>query len=285
MRWVELAFSLPAGDAELFCDRLVEAGAAGVEERDASTFAKPPPGQVTLVVWVAPEEADGFLARVAQAGAAPPALRRDRDEDEWRDAWKQHFKPRRVGRFVLVPSWERYAPAADEIVLDLDPGRAFGTGGHASTRLCLEALSDPALPPPGRVLDVGCGSGVLAIAALKRWPEAGGAGVDIDPDALEVSRENAARNQVAGRLHFSTAAVEAVDGTFDLVLANIQAEVLIPLAAALARRLAPSGRLYLSGILASAAAPVAAAYRAAGLAPAGERDEDEWRLLAFARPR
>jgi len=285
MRYVELAFSVPAAAAEECAARLVDAGAAGVEERDATTYERAPEGRVLLVVWLPPNEVAPLLERLRIEDLGDVAVaERERDEDEWRDAWKRHFTARRVGRFVIVPSWERYAAADGEIVLDLDPGRAFGTGGHASTRLCLEALS--AVARAERFLDVGCGSGILAIAAARRFPNARGAGVDVDPDAIDVSRENAERNGIADRVRFSRAPVDSLDGTFDLMTANIQPEILIPMAPLLAARLAPDGELILSGILAEAAPPVDAAYRAAGLAPLAPLDGEGWRALRFrAAPR
>ena len=285
MRFVELAFTVPGGDeaAAAWTAVLVEAGAGGVEERDSSTLEKAPPGTVTLVAWVAPEEVDDFLAyaaRLAETLPEPVVARRDRDEEEWRDAWKRHFRARAFGRFVIVPSWETYHPSDGQIVLDMDPGRAFGTGGHASTQLCLIAISE--LPVgPKRFADVGCGSGVLAIAVARRWETATGEAMDLDPDAVDVSRENAERNEVDGRLRLSTDAVETLAGPFELIVANIQPEVLIPMAPSLAAQLSPHGRILLSGILVEAAEPVMAAYVAAGLVAVGERDLDGWRLLAF----
>jgi ribosomal protein L11 methyltransferase len=287
VRYVELCFTVPESAVEGYVEALIAAGAAGVEERDASTLGPPQPGTGSVYVWVDPAEVPAFLERVREAarGLPEPAVKsRDRDEDEWRDAWKRHFRPRRVGCFVIVPSWETYAGAADEILLHLDPGRAFGTGGHASTRLCLEALSDRELAC-ARFLDVGCGSGVLAIACAARFPDAKGVGVDVDPDAVEVSHENATRNRVADRIALSTDPVGAVAGAFDVVTANIQPEVLIPMAPSLAERVAPGGRVILAGILVEAAPPVADAFGAQGLSQAGSLDDEGWRCLVFQRRR
>ena len=294
-RFVELAFTVPLASGEEWTERLVAAGAGGVEERDAATLEKAPEGKLVLVAWIAPDEVDAFLARaIDEREERPLVRRRDRDEDEWRDAWKKHFGIRRVGCFVIVPSWERYLGPPEDLVLDLDPGRAFGTGGHASTRLCLEVLSEPALRCRN-FLDVGCGSGVLAIACARRFSEADGIGIDVDEDAVEVARENATRNRVGDRILFSAAPLERVSGLFDVITANIQPEVLIPMAGLLAERLAPQGRMILSGILVEAADAVEAAYRAAGLTLVLQRDEagaptgraegpvDIWRALVLER--
>jgi len=283
MRYVELAFSVPAAAAEECAARLVDAGAGGVEERDATTYDRAPEGCAVLVAWVDPAEVAPLLERVPLDDLGDVRVeQRDRDDDEWRDAWKRHFTARRVGRFVIVPSWERYAPREGEIVLDLDPGRAFGTGGHASTRLCLELAGE--FEHVQKCLDVGCGSGVLAIAVLRRFPEARAVGMDVDPDVIDVSRENAERNGVADRLALTTDPIDRLDENFDLVLANIEPHVLIPMVRQIAARVAPGGQLVLSGILVEAAPPVVEAYRDAGLAPLEHVDGEGWRALRFRRP-
>ncbi len=281
MRFVEIAFTVLGTSAEPWAELLVAAGAGGVEERDPSTLERAPEGRATLVVWLPPAEVDGYLQRVAAESVRLPeavVARRDRDEDEWRDAWKKYFGVRRMGRFVIVPSWERYQVQSGEWVIALDPGRAFGTGGHATTRLCLQAI-DRFAGECRRFLDVGCGSGVLAIACALRFAKARGTGVDIDPDAIDVSRENATRNGVLDRIEFTTTPLAS--GEHEIVCANIQPEVLMPMAGALADRLAPGGLLVLSGILQEAAGPVEQAF--AGLTLTSRQDEEGWRALAFTR--
>ncbi|HEX9103080.1 MAG TPA: 50S ribosomal protein L11 methyltransferase [Polyangia bacterium] len=282
-RYTEIAFVVTPERAEELIAALVELGASGVEERDQTTFDKAASAaQPMLVVWIPVDEARAFLERARAAGLPPPAdASRVRDEDEWRDVWKQYFAPRKVGRFVIVPSWEKYAPTADELVLDMDPGRAFGTGGHPSTRLCLVAISE--LERCERFLDVGCGSGVLAIACAKLFPEASGIAVDVDADAVDVSRENAMRNAVLDRISVSATPVEEVHGPFDVVTANILPDVLVPLAGAIAARVADGGTLVLSGILRELADGVEAAYLALGLSTSARLDEDGWRALVMRR--
>ncbi|MGZ3439365.1 MAG: 50S ribosomal protein L11 methyltransferase [Polyangia bacterium] len=280
---MEIAFVVRPERVEESIATLVEIGAGGVEERDQTTFDKATDASAPmLVVWLPVQEARPFLERAAAAGLPPPAdASRVRDEDEWRDVWKQYFAPRKVGRFVIVPSWEKYAPAADEIVLDMDPGRAFGTGGHPSTRLCLVALSE--LERCERFLDVGCGSGVLAIACAKSFPEATGLAVDVDADAVDVSRENALRNAVGERISVSATPVGEVHGPFDVVTANILPDVLIPLAGEIATRVGNGGTLILSGILRELADGVEAAYVERGLSTRQRLDEDGWRALVMVR--
>lgn len=288
VRYHELTFTVPSQTSEQWSLLLIESGAAGVEERDEMTLAKPPAGQSSLVVWIAPDDTAAFFARVREAAAQlpePVVSQSERDEGEWRDAWKRYFSARPVPPFVIVPTWERYDAKPNEVVLNLDPGRAFGTGGHASTRLCL-TLIGRLDNKPERFLDFGCGSGVLAVACARLFPTATGRGVDIDADAVEVSRENSALNQVEKTLQFS----EYVAGTplvllgecFDLITANIQPEVLIPVADELARLLKPGGQLILSGILVEAAPAVNAAYQRTGLHFCESVDEEGWRALRFA---
>ncbi len=290
MQYTELTYALPEALVDEASETLISAGATGVEQRDGITIERPEAGEVVLVVWIEPALVDAFVARVA-ADLAPrledprraQPRRLERDEDEWRDAWKRYFQARPIGRFVIVPSWEAYAPKPGEVVLDLDPGRAFGTGGHASTRLCLRALDEAVLEQPARVLDVGCGSGVLAIAAARRWVALVGEGVDVDADAVEVSRENAERNRVEGRLRFSTTPIADVAQPAGLVFANIQPEILVPMARTLRDHVLPGGTLVLAGIIDEAASRVVDAYSELGLSEARALREEGWTALVYRR--
>lgn len=246
----------------------VPAAAAGTEQRGDE-----------VVFWVSAEAAPAALAEVRdavarwQAGglAVDPArvrLAAAMPEAEWRDAWKRYFRVSRLTRqFVVVPSWERFSPGPDDVVIDLDPGMAFGTGTHASTRLVLEeiqAIADAAAPP-ARILDVGCGSGILAIAAVKRWPGASCVAVDTDPVAVAATADNAARNGVGARIAASTRGLGELGEAFPLVLANIQADVLRALRQELIACTAPGGTLIVSGLLTPQARPLADEFAAAGL--------------------
>jgi ribosomal protein L11 methyltransferase len=184
---------------------------------------------------------------------APPELSKVSTED-WSTSWKVNFKPLRVGRrLLIVPSWENVIPDTDNVILHLDPGMAFGTGGHETTRLCLELLENimdamPIMHSPS-VLDVGTGSGILAIAAVQLGAQRVCA-VDIDPQAIEVARENLAANGLLDQVECSTTPLQSVEGCFDIILANILSEELVRLAPQLSKRLAAGGSLVLSGILA-----------------------------------
>ena len=284
--WVEIVVPVGAADVDDVAARMTEevaAAAAGTELRGDE-----------VVFWVAEAaapaalaEARDAVARWQAAGVAVDATRvriaTAMPEAEWRDAWKQYFKVSRITRqFVVVPSWEAFTPTGGEVAIDLDPGMAFGTGTHASTRLVMEELQ--ALADAGhtveRLLDVGCGSGILAIAAVKRWPGATCVAVDIDPIAITATRDNATVNHVEARIDASTRSLDQLgDEQFPLVLANIQASVLRDLQALLLARLAPGGTLILSGLLTPQAAPLAAELVAVGLTLVRIRastDDPQW---------
>jgi ribosomal protein L11 methyltransferase len=292
MDWVEVVVPAAAAEvdeiAALLADEVPEA-AAGTEIRGDE-----------VVFWAALDRGEEVLAitraaaaRLAEAGsgvdAAGVRLQTAVPEAEWRDAWKRYFHVTRITpRIVVVPSWESYTPVAGDVVLDLDPGMAFGTGTHASTRLCLgelDRLADG--PAPDRFLDVGAGSGILAIAAAKLWPETRGQAIDNDPIAVAACVENCAHNRVDDRITSSVTPVEEVPGTFPLVLANIQAHVLLALREAITARVAPGGTLVLSGLLTPQAAGVAGDYAAGGLALVAIRpdsDDPQWSSAVLQRP-
>lgn len=208
------------------------------------------------------------------------------DEADWAEAWKDHFPVMRVGRrLVIKPSWRRHRTVGDELVLALDPGMAFGTGLHPTTRLCLEgleALADRGGLSGATVLDVGCGSGILAIAAA-RLGAAKVLGLDTDPIAVDATVANVRRNGLARRIRARQGSVPSGEPPVDVILANLIASVLISLAADLARALRPGGTLLASGIFADREPPVVAALGAAGLAVTGRWTEDDWVAIEAAR--
>jgi ribosomal protein L11 methyltransferase len=209
------------------------------------------------------------------------------DEVDWADAWKEHFPVLRVGRrLVIRPTWRRHRRRPDDVVLALDPGMAFGTGLHPTTRLCLagvEGLADRGTLQGARVLDVGCGSGILAIAAV-RLGATEAVGVDTDPIAVEATIANARRNGLGRRIRARVASLPSGDAPFDVVLANLIAGVLVPLAPGLAAELRPGGSLIASGIFVDREADVTAAFVAAGLAIRDRSAEGDWVALGAVRP-
>ncbi len=182
----------------------------------------------------------------------------------WRDSWKKHFGIQRHGRALVVkPSWTHYRLKRGEIVIDIDPGMAFGTGQHPTTAMCLRALEDH-VRPGSRVLDLGCGSGILAIAAAKLGAEQVLA-LDIDPNAVRAAQENASANGVADVIDVREGTVDVASGPFDLIVANISGLTLERLAVQLARPLRPGGWLIASGFLEDAVAGLSCAFESAGL--------------------
>ena len=209
-------------------------------------------------------------------------------ESDWAEAWKAHFPVLRVGRRIVIrPTWRRHRRAPGDVVLALDPGMAFGTGLHPTTRLCLgrlERLADEGrLGPSARVLDVGCGSGILAVAA-GRLGAGAVLGVDTDPIAIEATGSNARRNGLVRRLRVRVGSVPTGQGPFDVVLANLIAGLLVTLARPLAAELAPGGTLVASGIFVDREPEVRAALESAGLSIVGRAAEGDWVVLEAHRP-
>ena len=208
------------------------------------------------------------------------------EEADWADAWRQHFPVLRVGRrLVIRPTWRRHRATDGDLVLALDPGMAFGTGLHPTTRLCLaalERLADRGGVKGRAVLDVGCGSGILAIAAV-RLGAASALGVDTDPIAIEATTANARRNRIARRIHAREGSIPTAAGPFDVVLANLIASLLVRLAPELRAELAPGGTLLASGIFADREAEVRDAFEEAGLRVTDRLVEGDWVALDATR--
>ena len=271
--WVSVAIEVDAAHAESLSDALMAAGAisVSVEDAQAGTELETPqfgePGSPTTPLWSESrvtalfEPCADLNSRIEQAAqesglAGVPAYRlEDVAEQDWVRLTQSQFDPIRISdRLWIVPSWH-VAPNPDAINLELDPGLAFGTGSHPTTRLCLEWLESHVTAGLS-LLDYGCGSGILAIAGLKMG--AGDTlGIDIDPAALTAAADNAARNRVSLRLAHSS---DVLNQSFDRVVANILTNPLKLLAPLLSARLKPGGRLALSGVLEAQADDVIAAY-------------------------
>ena len=270
MSWQQL--SLEAGDlnAEELSTFFESRGALSVTFVDAADqpLFEPDPGTTPLwsaTLVTALFDADAELGPLKQqlaetygAAVLHRLIEETLHDRDWERAWLDQFHPMQFGeRLWICPDGQRPPPKDDQVLIDLDPGLAFGTGTHPTTALCLTWLDEH--PPVGQqVLDFGCGSGILAIAALKLGA-AVARGVDIDPQALWASHDNAARNSVDEKL--ATCLPNAMpEETFDLLLANILANPLIGLAPQLSSLVRPGGMLVLSGILAEQAAEVQDAY-------------------------
>jgi len=297
--WIEFSFPVPARDIDLVSDRLYELGCIGVnvEEKELDTFIVPGPEenlpeQFCVRAFFDEEEADSLVDRLVTGlesvlpglSVADIVTRRVYQED-WAEGWKQHFSALRFGpRLVIKPTWETWTAAGHEVVVSLDPGMAFGTGSHETTRLCLQALADrfEQVPATDTVLDVGTGSGILAIAAA-----ALGAtrviGCEIDVEACRVARENVTLNRVDDRVMVTEQPLDALSGLHDLVIANIMAEENVRLADQLVARLAPGAELILSGILREKEAFVRSGFAGFGLSGPDVRYENDWCCIIYQR--
>ena len=300
--WAEIACEVPADMVDTMADFLVEltGNGVGIENLHLDTFSldtledtptKSVKGYLPLNDSL--EELririEHFLVANGPAFAGfvylPPTMTVVRNED-WANNWKVHFKPVRIGeRLVIKPTWEEYRELPGDLVIQIDPGMAFGTGAHPTTRMCLESLericfNENGGKLPEAVLDVGTGSGVLSIAAALMGATIIDA-VDIDPEAVRVTRENLELNKVAALVAVSTTDLADLEAGYGVVVANILAEELVRLAEQLIARVAPGGWLILSGILAEKAALVRAAFPDLQLLESPQ--EAEWSCLTLRR--
>ncbi|HSP59294.1 MAG TPA: 50S ribosomal protein L11 methyltransferase [Halomonas sp.] len=302
MPWLQLKARIAPEQADILEELLLAEGATAITLQDAHDEPVFEPERGTTPLWETTvltglyddlEGVDAMLAQVSAAWAEvmpeepcpeiEVELLADRD---WEREWMDDFQPMQMGeRLWIVPSWHE-PPEPGAVNLHLDPGLAFGTGTHPTTALCLAWLDGLAVADrlhDQAVLDVGCGSGILAIAAIKLGaPRA--TGTDIDPQALQASRDNAERNGIEDadlRLCYPEQ-LETSD--FPVVVANILAGPLVELAGEIAARVAPGGRLALSGILAAQADTVLAAYAAQGLIMDEPTIRQGWVRLTGLRP-
>lgn len=288
MAWIQLTLTTDNEHARQLGDILMANQAQAVTYRDAqdAPIFEPPPGEIalwsqSLVTGLYPAETNlaPILANLEKVGflAKPLQYKTDPLEDkDWERAWMDNFKPICFGqRFWVVPSWHQ-PPEPEQPYLLLDPGMAFGTGTHPTTALCIEWLTEQDLAGK-TVVDFGCGSGILGIAALKLGA-ARCIGIDIDQQALKATVENAERNHVADKMDVYLPH-EAPEFQADLVIANILAAPLIELSHVILGYLKPQGPIAMSGILQRQANDVMAAYQPRVTFQAS-RFEDEWTLVS-----
>ena len=293
MRWLELSVDADVEAVEAVSEILGRI-AAGTIVQPAKLVRDPAD---ELAVREDPSAGYAVVAHIADDGAAAAAIEateralwhlqafglrpmsalrvRPVADGDWAEAWKEHYVPQRIGRVVVIPSWSSEALSPGEVAITLDPGMAFGTGLHPTTQGCLRLLQEID-PMPTLVLDVGIGSGILALAALQLGAERA-IGLDTDPLAVEAAMANAERNGLADRLVTSVGTLpETPTASYPLVLANLVAVVLVDLAPRLAGHLAPSGQLLASGIIEPKADAVIAALATAGLGVVTRLDDGEW---------
>ncbi|MBI5484120.1 MAG: 50S ribosomal protein L11 methyltransferase [Deltaproteobacteria bacterium] len=301
--WMEIACDVPAELADVLSSFLTELSGNGVcvENLTVDAFSTseiPDSPRMTVKAYL-PDDVDPaplmaeLEAYLHQLSALQPTLYipaptlKAVSAEDWSSSWKVHFKPMRVGaRLLIVPTWEEAAAQAGDLVIRIDPGMAFGTGGHETTRLCLEMLEKQigsvgsAAPS---LLDLGTGSGILAMAAALL-----GAGrilaLDIDADAVEVARENLVINGLDKQVECGTIPLESLAESFDVILANILAEELVRLAPWLAARLNPGGALILSGILAEKEGLVRQGFARQPLQYAETAVAGEWVAMLYRNP-
>ena len=302
-RWLEVTLPVPADRLERVCDILTANGMTGLvveEEGDFLRFLEQNRQYwdyvdeglaarmkgASRVKFYVPDSEEGqkqlrqYLAGLEDHEPQTVSLR----EEDWATSWQKYYQPIPVGnRVYIVPDWMRGEPVPDgRTPLYLNPGLTFGTGAHPTTRLCLAAL-ERSIRGGERVLDLGCGSGILSVAAL-RLGAASALAVDIDDKCRTAARENAGLNGIGpdrldilvGNLLTDRAAAEKIGGGYDLVLANIVADVIIALAPRVRGLLSPGGTFLCSGIIEGRADEVAAALNAAGLEIRTRREDNGW---------
>jgi ribosomal protein L11 methyltransferase len=304
LRYLEVAIRCRREAADAVANRLGELSGGGyavddpldiIQNRDSWEITDLVPGDpawVTVKAWFS-EEGDvehvrftleEGLEEIRGLGLGqidPPAYSWVQEED-WANAWKQYFKPTRVGEhFMIIPSWEPYELQEGDVPLYLDPGMAFGTGTHPTTSLCLRKL-EQVVKPGHRVLDVGTGSGILAIGSARLGAEQVVA-IDIDPVAVKVAKENAERNGV--RLDIRTGTIDQVEAEeYDVVIANIIASIIIDILPDVATRMKKGGKFLASGIIAEKKQSVLDAMTGTWLLPTEVREEGGWVAILATKP-
>ncbi len=298
MKWLELSVSAPPEFVEPLSHIFYRYGHGGVALEQEGGF-NPDEGEtpsetawVTLKTYLPINDStderrnriDVGVRLVAHVGPVTELMARTVDEDEWQNSWKDHFHVLRVGRRLVVkPTWREYEPEHDDVVIVLDPGMAFGTGHHPTTRSCLEAL-ERLVEPGASVLDFGCGSGILSIAASKLGASSV-LGVEADSSAVRVAKQNARENRVEHNVRVLEGTLprpEARAGEFDLAVANISAKVVSEAAGELVSAVKRGGYVIASGIIADNRAIVESAMAAAGAALTDDIVDGDWVTLVYA---
>lgn len=271
MRWAEIEIAVVGDEQEHYAALLTEIAGCQGWSGDSSAVR----GYLPV-----DERLEGSLLALREAAGREVTIRFVQEED-WANAWKQYFKPQRIGEHIIIkPSWEEFSPEPGDLVVEMDPGMAFGTGLHATTRLCLRAL-ESYVTGGESVADVGTGSGILGIAAVLLGAKQAIC-TDIDPLAVRIARENIERNQMEG----SVEAVEATlppPGEFEIVVANILPDVILGMAEELVAATKPGGLLIVSGIIESRTNDVQDGLSALGLTVLSVATEGEWVAILARR--
>lgn len=298
--WYQVSYLIPSTCTELVADQLAELSGNGVctDNRSVDTFSTDEITEnplTTITAWFAiPCTIKDILAKsdeVVKHACADlpdfvfaPAKYTLIGDDNWSDSWKAHFKPLIIGkRLIIAPSWEKVSLQQGQQLIQLDPGMAFGTGGHETTRLCLNCLDLlPASLFVQPVLDLGTGSGILAIATAKLGAKHIDA-VDIDPQAVEIAIANCRNNMADQQVHCSCKSLQELPLHYSIIMANILAETLVTLANQIVNHLLPGGSLILSGILAEKEQFVLEGFKGFPLQLQKIFSDGEWRCLHYQR--
>jgi ribosomal protein L11 methyltransferase len=302
MDWIEIALRVDGEAAEAVADLLQRYGHQGVaiEQEDIppeqwDDGEASPPQRLTVRAYIPADHRAEYAKRRLETALGhmnllypmPTPSYHIVKEEDWAEAWKAHYHPLRIGRRLHIrPLWIETETTPDDVVISIDPGMAFGTGTHPSTQLCLQGLEDR-IPPGAGVLDLGCGSGILAIAAAKLGA-ARVLALDIDPVAVEIARRNVEQNAVTDKVTVQEGSLESVVGSsrrFDLIVVNILAKVIIQMCEGhLGDVVRPGGQALFSGIIHDQADDVEAALHRTGLEPFSRRAESDWILIEARRP-
>jgi ribosomal protein L11 methyltransferase len=296
MGWLELTQEVDEETAEAVVELLSRycLGSAVVEQQvGTEDSGQPLATPITLIrAYLAPadEQVETLLRiqqglwHLGQIQPLPDLQMMPLEDKDWERAWQEHYHVLRIGRRVVIrPSWRDYEPQPDDLVITLDPGMAFGTGLHPSTRLCVLALED-AVRPGMSVLDMGTGSGILAIAAAHLGADHV-LGVDTDPIAVKAATENVLANGLRNRIDVKEGSLSAVAESFDLIVVNILANVILEmLTQDLAARLRPGGQIIAAGILDTQSDDVVKAMSFQGLRLVETRQEKDWVMLRAEKP-
>jgi ribosomal protein L11 methyltransferase len=302
MDWIEISLSVDGEAAEAVAELLHRYGHQGVaieqegipqDQWDDGEAL--PPQKLTIRAYIpddnraseAKNKLEAALGHMNLMYPMPTPTYTSVKESDWAEAWKAHYHPVRIGKRLFIrPLWVEAETSADDLVISLDPGMAFGTGTHPTTQLCLQALEDH-VQPGVKVLDLGCGSGILAIGAAKL-----GAGhilaLDIDPIAVKATEDNAEQNTVLDRITAQEGSLENIITSarrFDLIVVNILAKIIIAMCDQhLGDTVRPGGIALFSGIIQDQSDDVETALRKTGLEPFARRQDGDWVLIEAKRP-
>ncbi|WP_138159290.1 50S ribosomal protein L11 methyltransferase [Peptoniphilus catoniae] len=236
------------------------------------------PNELIIKVYFSPEEKDKYLEleRVLKEKGFTDLLIREEDDVDWSNNWKKYYHTLEIGKKIAIkPCWEVYENKDNRVIVEIDPGMAFGTGSHETTYLCLEAL-EKYIEPQDKVFDIGCGSGILAIAAIKLGAESALC-VDIDENCIKASKNNAKLNKVDDRITiYKGNLLDKVEGKADVIISNIIAEIIAEMIPKLNSHLNKGGRFILSGIIHDKIGLIKSALEREGLELVEIKEKNEW---------